>query len=410
MTRPPDLTTRPDASRAALTRRQALGGAAAAAGAAAPLLHAGPAAARSRHRARSPRGGAAGTDIIYIGAWLTPEVYAARFDSETAELTAMGPAAAVNSSWAVRHPRLPVLYVASGIGDGVAYSFAIDERTGALTQTSAISTGGTGTQGIISFISVDQASQTLLVANFASGMVLSLPIGEDGTLSTPVSSVQDVGSGPTARQDGPHPHCVVTDPTGRFVLVADFGADRVFVYPFDRRTRTISTAGAPAPYATPPGSGPRRLVWHPDGRTLYLMTELTATISTLEWDPRTGLLTQRQTQAADPPDFTGTRSAAELALSRDARFLYMSNRGENALQVYAVDPVTAIPALVQRTPCGGSVPWSFSIDPTGRWMFVANYASDRVNVFSIDRRTGLLDEHPASTTVPAPDGVVASCW
>jgi Lactonase, 7-bladed beta-propeller len=84
-------------------------------------------------------------------------------------------------------------------------------------------------------------------------VVFSLPIGEHGTLSAPASSVQDTGSRPNARQTGPHPHCIVTDPTGRSVLVADFGADRVFIYPFDRRTRVISTAGAPAPYAVSPG-------------------------------------------------------------------------------------------------------------------------------------------------------------
>jgi 6-phosphogluconolactonase len=118
-----------------LTRRQALGGAAAAAGAAAPLLAAGSAAGRSERRA-------ARTEILYVGAWLTSEVYGARFDPGHATLTGTGLVAAVNASWAVRHPRLPVLYVASGIDDGVAHGFAIDERTGALTETSAISTGG----------------------------------------------------------------------------------------------------------------------------------------------------------------------------------------------------------------------------------------------------------------------------
>ena len=390
---------------AMLTRRQAIGGAAAVAGAAAPLVGAGPAAARSE---RNDHRGPSVCDIIYIGAWLTSDLYRAQFDPDAATLTGLGTVAAVNSSWAVRHPRLPVLYVASGIDDGTAYSFSIEARTGDLTQTSAISTGGSGSQGIISFVSVDEPSHTLLVANFAAGTVLSLPIGPDGALSAPASSVADTGSGPNPRQNGPHPHCIVADPTGRFVLVADFGADRVFVYPFDRRTRRISASDAPPPYATPPGSGPRRLVWHPDGRTLYLMTELTATISTLEWDPRTGTLAERAVQAADPSTFTGTRSAAEMVLSHDARFLYVSNRGENALQVYAVDPVTAIPALVQRTSCGGSVPWSFSIDRTGRWMFVANQASNRINLFSIDHRTGRLREQPAFIDAPAPDGIVVA--
>ncbi|MBB2938390.1 6-phosphogluconolactonase (cycloisomerase 2 family), partial [Amycolatopsis bartoniae] len=190
-----------------LSRRRLLGAAAAV-----PLLGAIPATAAPRK-----------PDLVYIGTWGREELYGARFDPGTGALTSGGVVADVSSSWAVRHPALPVLYVGSGEGAGVVSSYRID-RTG-LTRTSEVSTGGSGTAGVISHLAVHQ--NTVLVANFAAGLVATVPLGRDGTLGSPTSVVRDTGSGPNPRQAGPHPHHVTVDPSGRWALVADFGADRV---------------------------------------------------------------------------------------------------------------------------------------------------------------------------------------
>lgn len=370
-----------------LSRRRVLGAAAGAA--AVPLLGAVPAYASVSE-----------TDIVYIGRWGTEDVQAARFDPGAGTLTAIGSVAAVSSSWAVHHPSLPVLYVASGESGGAVHSYRIAGAT--LTHTSEVATGGTGTAGVVSHIAVDAPSSTLLVANFAAGLAATVPIGRDGTLGEPVSIVQDTGSGPNPRQAGPHPHHVTVDPSGRWLLVADFGADRVFAYPFDRATRQLSAS--PQAYATPAGSGPRRLAFHRDGRTLYLLNELTADIHILSWEARTGQATLREIVPTDPPGFTGTKSGAELALSDGSRFLYTSNRGENALIGYAVGAAGRL-TEIQRIPCGGTVPWSFSIHRGGRWLLVANQTSNTVNLFGIDRRTGLLSATTTALPVTAPDGI-----
>lgn len=197
---------------------------------------------------------------------------------------------------------------------------------------------------------------------------------------------------------------MVTDPSGRFALVADFGADRVFVYRFDRATRALSagTPDGPRTYATAPGSGPRRLAFHPSGRTVHLLNELTADIQTLHWNPEDGTLTHRQSLPTDAPGHTGTTSAAELAISRDGRFLYTSNRGENTLLVFSADRRTGLLTQVQRISCGGLTPWSFSLHPSGSWLFVANQASNTVNLFAVDPRSGQLTDTGASVPVPKP--------
>lgn len=193
---------------------------------------------------------------------------------------------------------------------------------------------------------------------------------------------------------------MVIDPSGRFALVPDLGADRVFVYRFDRATSTLSDG--PSAYATAPGSGPRRVVFHPSGRIVYLLNELTADIQALGWSPEDGVLTHLQSLSTNVPEHTGTTSAAELAISRDGRFVYTSNRGENTLVVFSADRRTGLLTLAQRIPCGGLTPWSFSFHPSGKWLLVANQASSTVNLFGVDPHSGRLTDTGTSVPVPRP--------
>ena len=366
-----------------LTRRRVLGSLAAV-----PLLGAGRRAA---------------ADLVYINTWQGEQIYGARFDASRGDLTSTGPVGDANADWAVQHPRLPILYVATMEEDGVVYVFRIDAATGALGRIGEVATGGAGMGGGgVSYLSIDEPSDTLLVANFEGGLVAALPISAMGRLGPPASIAQDTGSGPNPRQTGPHPHDVQVDPSGRFALVPDFGADRVFVYRFDRATRTLSGGYQ---YATDAGSGPRRVAFHPNRHTVYLLNELTADIHTLRWDPRGGRLTHRQTLSTDSSGFTGTKSASDLAVSRDGRFVYAGNRGENALVVFSVDRRTDLLTTAQRIPCGGVTPWSFSVHPSGRWLLVANEASSSVHVFGVDRRTGELADTGKAISVPHPDSI-----
>ncbi|TDV54268.1 lactonase family protein [Actinophytocola oryzae] len=339
-------------------------------------------------------------DLVHIGTWKGQNVHGAWFDPVRGDLTPIGPVGVADADWSVPHPTLPILYVATLEEDGVVYTFRVDRQTGTLTKTGEVATGGAGMGGGgVSFIAVDRPSSTLLVANFEAGLTAALPISRTGVLGPPTSVAQDTGSGPNPRQNGPHPHHVAVDPTGRFVLVADFGADQVFVHPFHRATRTLSVGGS---YRTAPGSGPRRVAFHPDGRTVYLLNELTADLQTLRWHPEGGL-THRQTLPTNAPDHTGTTSASDLAVA--GRFVYTGNRGENSLVVHAIDPRTHLLRPIQRVPCAGVTPWSFSVHPNGHWLLVANEASNTVNVFGIDRATGRLTDTGRSIPVPNPDSI-----
>jgi 6-phosphogluconolactonase len=344
-------------------------------------------------------------DLVCVGTWKGRYVYGAWFDPVRGILTPIGPVGVANADWAVPHPTLPLLYVATLEEDGIVYAFRIERTTGALTKIGEVATGGAGLGGGgVSYLGLDRPSRTLFVANFEGGFTATLPISKTGELGPPASIAQDTGSGPNPRQTRPHPHHVAIDPTGRFALVADFGADKVFVHRFDRATRTLSLRD-PHAYPAAPGSGPRRVAFHPDGRTVYLLNELTADLQTLRWDTRDGQLTHRRTLPLGTPGFPGTKSASDLAVSRDGRFVYAGDRGENSLVVLAVDQRTDLLRPVQQIPCGGVTPWSFAVHPSGRWLLVANEASSSVNLFSVDQHSGRLTDTGRSLAVPNPDSI-----
>jgi len=361
--------------------------------AAAPLLAGVPAA-----RAAAAR---RGDDLLFVSPWKGTQIYGARFDAGTGALTSLGPVGDAPSNWTAPHPAKPLLYVGSSEDGGIVYTYAVDRANGTLTRTGApvrTDEGGTAGGGI-SYLGVDRPSRTLLVANFEAGLAASLRLPlPKGMPGTPVSVVRDTGTGPNPRQNGPHVHHVTIDPTGRRALVADFGADRVFVNGFDRSTGAI-TPGTGS-YASTPGSGPRRILFHPRGRTAYVLNELSGDLETLGWHD--GTLTPRQRLALDSDAFTGTRSGAELALSGDGRFVYASSRGENVLVVFAADERTGLLTLVQRVPSGGLKPWSFTLHRGGHWLLAANQASNTVTVFAVDRRKGTLSAAGAPVSFPAP--------
>jgi 6-phosphogluconolactonase len=347
-------------------------------------------------------------DLLYIGTWGENQVHAVRFDPVRGTMEPLGSVAEVSSNWIAVHPTRSVLYVAGGEQGGFVRTFHIDDASGALGQTGEIATEAVPRgSGGLSYIGLNAGADTMLVADFATGSAVTVPVGRGGRLGAVASSVQDTGSGPSPRQAGPHPHHVVIDPSRRFALVADFGSDRVFIYAYDRASHRLFSAvpNSPGSYATAPGSGPRRLVFHPGGRTVYLLNELTADIQVLRWDARAGVLTPRQLLTTNAPGHTGTTSAAELAISRDGRHVYTSNRGDNALTVFSVDPGTGLLTEAQRLPCGGVTPWSFSLHPEGRWLFVANEASSTVNLFRVDPGSGRLTDTGTSVAVPHPDCV-----
>ncbi|SAL85896.1 3-carboxymuconate cyclase-like protein [Caballeronia arvi] len=337
---------------------------------------------------------------VYVGTQAN-RIEALRLDTSNGELVSVASISGdIRPTWLMAHPRLPVLYAVDDESNkaGSVTAFGVNRETGELSRLGAVATHGVGT----THLSFDAPSETILAANYNSGSVSSVRV-RDGKLDALSSTVSERGSGPGKRQTSAHAHDAVVDPSGRYVLVPDLGADRVFVYRFDRATRTLSKddSNPSRDFVAPFGSGPRHIVFGVDGRFAYLVTELSADVMVFRWDASQGRLTVRQSLSLSAAGMAGAKSGAEIATSADGRFVYVADRGKNAIVVYRVDAASGMLSEIQRAPSDGVKPWSFCIDPSGRWLVVANQESGTVSVLAISPASGLLKNTGHAANVPS---------
>ena len=348
------------------------------------------------------------TDLVYVGTYTghgSQGIYAYRFDPETGQSTAIGLVAETeNPTFLAVHPSGRFLYAVNevdayeGKPSGAVSAFAIDRKSGALTLLNRVGSLGKGP----AHLSIDKTGKYLLVANYGGGSVAVFPIGDDGRIGTSTSLVQHSGSGPNPeRQAGPHAHQIIVSSDDRFALVADLGLDKVLVYKFDAKQGTLSPNNPPF-VTTEPGAGPRHAAFHPNGKTLYVLNELTSTVDTFLYDPRNGKMQELHSLSTLPKDFTGKNTDAEIVVDTKGRFVYASNRGHDSITVFAVDPRTGTLSLVQDISSGGKAPRNFTIDPSGKWLFAANQNSNNIVLFQVDPNTGQLSptQHVLDTAAP----------
>lgn len=254
-------------------------------------------------------------------------------------------------------------------------------------------------------IALDHTQHCLIAASYSSGKILSVRISPDGHLSEPVSQFQLYGHGPIAtRQVSPHAHGVAIAPDNRFVLINDLGTDRIMVYKLNAVTAEL-TPNDPPFFTAAPGSGPRHLAFHPNGRWAYSINELDSTITLFRWKAASGVLTVLANTPTLPPggDVT-TNRAGEIVFDAAGRFLYACNRGAvDELVCFSIGPRGHL-TLIGRTPLGGKEARHFALSPDGRALLVATQFTNNVSIFSRDRKTGALKLTPVHYPV---DG--ASC-
>src|SRR6266850_8204824 len=337
-------------------------------------------------------------DLLYVGTY-TENIYLVRMDRRSGELVRVGAAnAGANPSFLSMHPNGRVLYAVNELDQtGAVSAFVIDRATGALTRLNEQSSGG----GAPCYVSVDRSGRAALVANYAGGSVALLPIEANGALG-PANVVQHTGKGPNAeRQEAPHAHCILPDPSNRFAVAVDLGADRVFVYRLD--LEGISLRHVEGGYAVmKPGAGPRHLAFHPTLPLVFVANELDSTVATLRFDSGRGALAVLDARSTLPPGWTGTNYPADIHVATNGRALYLSNRGHNSIAVFSVAESTGALALEQVVSTDGDWPRNFSLDPTGRWLLVANQRSDSVVVFGRDPDNGRLTPTPQRIAIRSP--------
>ena len=277
------------------------------------------------------------------------------------------------------------LYMCNTGTPGGVSAFAVDRKSGALRLLNYKESKGRGP----SYVSVDGSGRYVLDANYGGGYIEVFSLTKDGSLDRQTAFVQHIGSSVHPRQTKPYAHWIRTDPTNKFALVADLGMDQVIVYKFDARTGKLTPNDPPAAKVTG-GMGPRHLVFHPNGKWVYGIAELSNEVIAFNWDGSKGALTQFQAVKTLADGFKDPSTAAEIAVHANGRFLYASNRGEDTLVVYAIDPKSGELSFKQRVPSRGKVPRYFSFDPSNQWLLVSNQEGANVSVFRVDAKTGEL--------------------
>jgi 6-phosphogluconolactonase len=361
--------------------------------------------------------------IVYVGGYTDPPsasqgIYAERFDTATGALRPIGlnptglAVKTVNPSYLSGTPDGRTLYagnwqtsaIAAGGLDTVS-AFRIDRKTGALSLLNMVSAGG----ALPNEVMVDPSGKVLVVANYGAhaqkqhnASVAASRIKADGSLGEPFFTDNHPDEPISKRQTGSHVHGIAFSKDGRHIFIADLGLDRVYTYDFDPAKPGIAPA-SPAFVHVAAGSGPRRLAVSPDGRFLYCNEQDNSKVTVFRIDH--GRLKQIQELSTLPPAFKGRNATAEIVLDRQGRHLYVSNRGSDDIATYQVDPATGMLTRLGNVPAGGKSPRNMAFDPTGAFLFVANQMSGNVVVFRHDPNSGGLTATGRTMTVPQAGGV-----
>lgn len=333
--------------------------------------------------------------LVYFGTYTGAKskgIYVSRM-SDDGKLSAPELAAETASpSFLAVHPNKKFLYAVGEVSTfggkkaGSVSAFAVDAKTGKLTALNQKPSGGGGP----CHIDIDEKGRCVVVANYGGGSVQALPVNKDGSLGDPGTFIQHEGSSVNkSRQEGPHGHAIVFDPSQKYAVACDLGLDKVLIYKADVASATL-TANTPAFATVAPGSGPRHLAFRPDGKFAYVINEMLCTMTAFAWDSKRGALEEVQTISTLPGEVQRGYSTAEVYVHPSGKFVYGSNRGHDSIVVYASDKKTGKLTLVEHQPTQGKTPRHFGITPNGKFLLAENQGSDTVVVFRIDPKTGKL--------------------
>jgi 6-phosphogluconolactonase len=320
--------------------------------------------------------------LVFIGTYTdngSKGIYAFRMQTKTGKLTPLGLAVqTTNPSFLVENPDHRFLYAVNENGSaaqmGSVSAFSIDPQSGKLTLLNWVSSRG----GAPCHLAFDRTGRWLAVANYEGASIAVLPVAPDGKL----------GSAVWYAKTGGHAHSVAFSPDNRFLLTADLGLDRIFVYRFDQEKGSITPNATPF-FPMKTGSGLRHLAFHPSGRMVYTINERSSTVSAFEFDGETGTLREAQT-VPTLPGFAANNNPAELALNKDGTMLYVSNRGHDSIYSFEIDPKRFTLTPAGDIPTFGSAPRHFAIDPSGQYLLAANQTTNDLAMFKVNKETGLL--------------------
>ncbi|MGP8313603.1 lactonase family protein [Enterocloster aldenensis] len=293
-----------------------------------------------------------------------------------------------------------MLYAVSEVADrGCVTALRYDAEEGRFTYVNEMPVPGSAACHVL----IWKEKNCLIITNYLSGSMVSHTLLPDGAIGARSGFFQYEGRGEDpVRQEGPHAHSSILSPDGRILLVADLGTDRLYHYRWDEtRQGPVPYESCPETYVGP-GEGPRHMCFSPDGRYLYIVTELKSNVLCYQYSREDGQLTFIQKVPSLPASYTGSNLAADIHMSSDGRYLYVSERGADIISVFRADRETGLLETYSFQLCGGKSPRNFCLSPCGRYMVTANQDSGNLVIFSRSPEDGLLGEIVEEIRIPAP--------
>ena len=332
------------------------------------------------------------------GSGAGPGIFAAEFAD--GKLSQPEMIATINSpGFLAKAKNSDILFVqASSKGHTTAAAFRIGSGRSLTEISRAQSQGGGGCH-----IGVSHDVRACFVANYGGGSVSSFLADAGGQL-TEASFIQfppDEHGPDKDRQEKAHAHCTVVSPDGDFVFVNDLGLDRIHVFALDHATAKLTQH---TEWKATPGSGPRHVLLHPNGKWVYNINEMGSSIDHLQWSATHGVLTTKATVSTLPEGSPGKGQSrsCEMVFGAGQRFLYASNRIHESFAVFAVNPATGTLTFLQERMNPGHESRHMAVDPSGKWLLSANQFSGDISIFPIDAKTGHLGERTSMTPIAGP--------
>lgn len=318
-------------------------------------------------------------------------IYSYAFDQKTGEVRVLDSCRIENPSYLVPSADGRHIYAVSEMHNDEAAIVALnfDPASGSFEII-----GSRKTRGVDPcYVATD--GKIVTTANYGGSMSV-FPVMPDGNVGEMTLFYEGNTGGPDSiRQCEPHVHCTEFAPDNRHLYVSDFSADRILVFSTD--DKGLVELAATAEVAA--DCGPRHIIFDQAGKHAYVIGELSGFITVLDVDSDSGEMTVKQTVDADPGN---ARSAADIHLSPDGRFLYASVRQpSDCITIYSVDSETG-----ELTGTGsmktGHHPRNFNITPDGGFLLCACRDSNRIDVYRIDSATGMLTDTGNSIPLPHP--------
>lgn len=344
---------------------------------------------------------------VWIGTGRSPlskGIYHCKLDSFGLKLTNPTLVAEMEGpGFLAKHPTLPVLYAVGGLmGVPVVASFVIEDNADKprLRFLNSLPIG----DGNAAHVSLDKTGEFLFTAQYGGGSVAVFALQADGSLRERTQLIDHTGGSKVVpdRQDASHAHWTGVSPDNRFVFVPDLGLDQVVIYKLDAGTGRIEPHGAGV---VTPGSGPRHMKFHPNGRWAYVLNELSLTVTTFDYDSAGGAMKAKQTSDAVPASelaLETTKSASEIRIHPNGKFAYSANRGHDTISVFSIDQANGELKWIQCENIRCATPRNFNLTPDGKLLLVAGQLSNTLGLFSVDSNSGRLTFLQTSVFVPTP--------